>query len=61
MSGGSPGILDQGAIESTLHKARNLFYYSDRQVTIFELAAAYGYGVLNLESAKPIIVARKHF
>lgn len=44
MSGGSPGILNQGAVESTLHKAQNLFYYSERQVTIFELAAAYGYG-----------------
>ena len=44
MSGGSTGILNQGALDSTLHKAQNLYYYSDRQVTIFELAAAYGYG-----------------
>jgi len=43
-SGGSPGILNQGALDSTLYKAQNLYYYSDRQATLSELAAAYGYG-----------------
>jgi death on curing protein len=45
-SGGSLGILNQGALESTLHKAQNLYYYSDRQATLYELAAAYGYGLV---------------
>ena len=36
--------LNQGALDSTLCKAQNLYYYSDQQATLYELAAAYGYG-----------------
>lgn len=43
-SGGSPGILNEGAIESTLNKPRNLYHYSGGSATLYELAAAYGYG-----------------
>ena len=43
-SGGAAGVLLEGAIESTLHKAKNLYYYSDRKATLYQLAATYGYG-----------------
>ncbi|MEM9536435.1 MAG: type II toxin-antitoxin system death-on-curing family toxin [Cyanobacteria bacterium P01_A01_bin.3] len=41
--GGSAGILDDNALESTLPKPQNLFIYGDHP-TIAQLAAAYGYG-----------------
>jgi death-on-curing protein len=43
-SGGAAGVLLEGAIESTLHKAKNLYYYSDRKATLYQLASTYGYG-----------------
>ena len=44
-SGGESGILNQGALESTLNKPRNLYHYSDC-TNIYELAASYGYGLV---------------
>lgn len=41
--GGSYGILDSGLLASTLAKSKNLFCYG-QNVTLFDLAAAYGYG-----------------
>jgi death on curing protein len=41
--GGSYGILDAGLLASTLAKPKNLFCYG-QSVTLFDLAAAYGYG-----------------
>lgn len=41
--GGSPGIRDQGLLESTLAKAPNLLNYVPTS-NVWELAAAYGYG-----------------
>jgi death-on-curing protein len=35
--------LNYGLLESTLARPKNLFYYGEN-VTLFELAAAYGYG-----------------
>lgn len=46
MSGGSPGILNQNALKATLDKARNLYHYSEDNVTLYDLAAAYGYGLI---------------
>ena len=43
-SGGAAGILNEGALESTLNKPKNLYYYSGGSATLYELAAAYGYG-----------------
>jgi death on curing protein len=43
-SGGSYGVLNQGALESTLNKPKNLHYYND-SVSLFDLAASYGYGL----------------
>ncbi|PZD75421.1 Toxin Doc [Acaryochloris thomasi RCC1774] len=43
VSGGASGILDEGALESTLNKPRQLHYYGEN-VTLCRLAAAYGYG-----------------
>ncbi len=40
--GGSAGILNDNALESTLAKPKNLFIYGDRP-TLAQLAAAYGY------------------
>jgi death on curing protein len=44
--GGSAGILNEGALESTLNKPKNLYYYSDGSATLYEMAAAYGYGLV---------------
>jgi death on curing protein len=44
-SGGDPGILDEGALESTLNKPKNLYRYGDG-VTLYLLAASYGYGLI---------------
>jgi death on curing protein len=45
-SGGKSGILNPGALDSTLHKAQNLYHYSDDRPTLYQLAAAYGYGLV---------------
>ena len=45
-SGGATGILNQGMLESTLNKPKNLYYYSDSQASLYELAAAIGYGLI---------------
>lgn len=42
-SGGESGILNQGNLESTLNKPKNLYHYGN-EVTLYELAASYGYG-----------------
>jgi death-on-curing protein len=44
-TGGTPGILNPGMLESTLYKAKNIYYYEDNS-SIFKLAAAYGYGFI---------------
>ena len=43
ISGGASGILNQGNLESTLNKPKNLYHYGN-EVTLYELAASYGYG-----------------
>lgn len=43
-SGGSYGVLDLGALESTLNKPKNLYYYND-DINLFDLASSYGYGL----------------
>lgn len=44
-SGGASGILNQGALESTLNKPINLYNYGG-DVTLYQLAASYGYGLV---------------
>jgi death on curing protein len=44
-SGGDAGILNEGALESALNKPKNLYYYCD-EITLFALAATYGYGLV---------------
>ena len=39
-SGGQSGILNQSALDSTLAKPQNLYYYSDGQATLYQLAAS---------------------
>ncbi len=41
--GGLPGIRDQGLLESALARPRNLWAYE--KPTLFDLAAAYGFGL----------------
>lgn len=41
--GGSDGIRDKGLLESALFRPKNKYNYGNP--TIFELAAAYGYGI----------------
>ena len=43
--GGSPGLRDEGLLESALDRPRNLFAYGD-EPSIFELAAAYCAGIV---------------
>lgn len=45
-SGGTSGILNNGSLDSTLNKAKNLYFYSNKQASLYELAAAYGYGLI---------------
>ncbi len=42
--GGSPGIRDKGLLDSALARPRQRFCY-DPQATVFDLAAAYGFGL----------------
>lgn len=44
-SGGATGILNKGALESTLNKPKNLRHYGGG-ATLYELAASYGYGLV---------------
>jgi len=44
-SGGTSGILNKGALESTLNKPINLYHYGD-DITLYNLAASYGYGLV---------------
>jgi death on curing protein len=44
-SGGASGILNEGALESTLNKPQNLYHYGE-DVTLYDLAASYGYGLV---------------
>ena len=43
--GGSNGLLDAGAIDSTLNRPKQLIYY-EPESSIYDLAAAYGYGLV---------------
>ncbi|AFY38157.1 death-on-curing family protein [[Leptolyngbya] sp. PCC 7376] len=43
VAGGKAGILNAGAIASSLSKAKNVFHYSDN-IDLFTLAAVSGYG-----------------
>lgn len=44
-SGGTSGILNKSALESTLFKPKNLYHYGDN-VSLYKLAASYGYGLV---------------
>lgn len=44
-SGGGFGILNQGALESTLNKPKNLYYYNNDE-NLYRLAASYSYGLI---------------
>jgi death on curing protein len=44
-TGGSSGILNPGMLDSTLNKAKNVYYYED-DPSILRLAAVYGYGFI---------------
>ena len=43
--GGSLGLLDAGALESTLNRPKQLIYY-EPESSIYNLAATYGYGLV---------------
>ena len=42
--GGSPGVRDEGLLESALDKPRQIFSYQKKAI-IFDLAAGYGFGL----------------
>ncbi|RUR84453.1 type II toxin-antitoxin system death-on-curing family toxin [Chlorogloeopsis fritschii PCC 9212] len=41
---GTPGLIDAGLLSATLARPKHSFCYSEN-VTLFDLAAAYGYGL----------------
>jgi death-on-curing protein len=43
--GGSPGVRDRGLLESALARPLNLFAYTERPLTLADLAAAYAFGI----------------
>ena len=43
--GGDDGVRDQGLLDSALARPKNLIAYSEDTPDLFELAAAYGYGI----------------
>ncbi len=43
--GGVEGVRDRGLLESSLARPRNLFAYSGGEVSVFDLAASYAYGL----------------
>jgi death-on-curing protein len=43
--GGSDGIRDRGLLDSALARPKNLFAYSDAEVTLAQLAASYAVGI----------------
>jgi len=45
-TGGGAGLLNEGALQSTLNKPKNLYHYSNESATLYEMAAAYGYGLV---------------
>lgn len=44
-AGGSPGIRDEGLLQSTVDRPRNIHAYSDAP-SMHALAAAYGFGII---------------
>ena len=46
MFGGSPEILDEGKLESTVLRGKNIFNYNP-QADLYDLAAAIGWGITN--------------
>jgi death-on-curing protein len=43
--GGPAGIRDLGGLEAALVRPQNLFAYAERKLALFDLAAAYAYGI----------------
>jgi death-on-curing protein len=46
LHGGPEGVRDVGLLESALARPRNLFAYSDRDISVARLAAAYAMGIV---------------
>lgn len=44
-SGGAAGVLNEGDLDAALNKSRQLYHYGEA-VTLYDLAAAYGYGLI---------------
>jgi death-on-curing protein len=46
LHGGPEGVRDAGLLESALARPRNLFAYSEEDVSLAKFAAAYAWGIL---------------
>ena len=44
--GGNPGLRDQGLFESAMLRARNKLAYADEAIDLYDLAAAYAFGLV---------------
>jgi death on curing protein len=45
-TGGEGGVLDLNALDSTLSKPKNLYFYEESGRTLYDLAACYAYGLV---------------
>ncbi len=54
--GGAKGIRDRSALEAALARPRNLLAYAGNEPSVFELAAAYAYGIAR---SHPFVDANK--
>jgi death on curing protein len=45
-TGGEDGVSDLNALDSTLSKAKNLYFYEENEITLYDLAACYAYGLV---------------
>jgi death-on-curing protein len=43
--GGGEGIRDPDLLESALHRPKHLYSYMNNEVTLYQLAAAYAFGI----------------
>lgn len=43
--GGPEGVRDMSALDAALARPRNALAYTERELTLFDLAAAYAYGI----------------
>jgi len=54
--GGAEGVRDRAALEAALARPRNLLAYAEKEPSVFQLAAAYAFGIAR---SHPFVDANK--